>query len=142
MATIKTPLARARGLGAAHGGTGHWIRQRVTAVSNIPLVLFLILTIAMNIGATHAEMIAWISQPLVALLLIACVLSITYHMRLGMQVVIEDYVHGEGWKISLLLANTFYTLAIALICSYAIIGMAFTAPLQPAATVAPSTLTN
>ncbi|WP_342640365.1 succinate dehydrogenase, hydrophobic membrane anchor protein [Rhodoligotrophos ferricapiens] len=134
---IRTPLARARGLGAAHGGTEHWIWQRVTAVSNIPLVLFGAVTIIANIGATRAEMMAWVGHPLAAIALIALMLSITYHMRLGMQVVIEDYVHSEGLKVIALLANTFFALAVALVSIFAIVSIAITTNV---ASVSPATM--
>jgi succinate dehydrogenase / fumarate reductase membrane anchor subunit len=125
--SIRTPLARARGLGSAHHGTDHWIWQRITSVANIPLVFFGILTVVCNIGATRAEALAWIGHPASAIMLLAMVVSFTYHMRLGMQVVIEDYVHDTGWKITALLANTFFSIAVALVAIFAILSIAFTA---------------
>lgn len=125
--SIRTPFSRASGLGSAHHGTDHWIWQRITAVANIPLVLFGIVTVICNIGATRAEALAWIGHPAAAIMLLALVVSFTYHMRLGMQVVIEDYVHGTAWKITALLANTFFTVAVALVAIFAILSIAFTA---------------
>jgi succinate dehydrogenase / fumarate reductase membrane anchor subunit len=125
--SIRTPLSRARGLGAAHHGTEHWIWQRITAVANIPLVLFGILTIICNIGAPRAEVMQWVGHPASAIILLALVVSVTYHMRLGMQVVIEDYVHDKAWKIVALLANTFFSVAVALVAIFAIFSIAFTA---------------
>ncbi|WP_137388643.1 succinate dehydrogenase, hydrophobic membrane anchor protein [Rhodoligotrophos defluvii] len=127
---IRTPLARVRGLGAAHRGTDHWVWQRITAIANIPLVLFGAVTIVANIGATRAEMMAWVGHPLAAIALIALILSVTYHMRLGMQVIIEDYVHSEGLKVLALLANTFFSIAVALVSLFAIVSIAVSANLS------------
>ena len=125
MADLRTPLARVRGLGSAHGGTGHFWQQRLTAVANVPLVLFLIgLLVSLN-GADHATVRAALANPFVALMLALALLSILYHMRLGMQVIIEDYVHGEGMKIALVMLNTFFTIAVGVASLYALVKLAF-----------------
>jgi succinate dehydrogenase / fumarate reductase, membrane anchor subunit len=125
MADLRTPLARVRGLGSAHGGTEHFWQQRLTAVANIPLVLFLIgLLVSLN-GAGHATVRAALANPFVALMLALALLSILYHMRLGMQVIIEDYVHGEGMKIALIMLNTFFAIAVGVASLYALVKLAF-----------------
>ncbi len=121
---MKTPLGMVRGLGSAKTGTEHWWLQRVTAIANIPLVLFLVAFILCHLGADRAALVASVKHPLIAIGLIASFLSILWHMRLGMQVVIEDYVHG-GWRIALLLANTFFTFALGVAALYAILSMSF-----------------
>ncbi|CAN5296354.1 succinate dehydrogenase, hydrophobic membrane anchor protein [soil metagenome] len=122
--SMRTPLSRVRGLGSAKSGTEHWWHQRVTAVANVPLVLFLIIFIVRHVGASRAELIASVKQPLVGLGLALAILSITMHMRLGVQVIIEDYVHGAA-RIPTLLANTFFSVAIAAAALYAIAAMSF-----------------
>ncbi|MBK1869156.1 succinate dehydrogenase, hydrophobic membrane anchor protein [Aestuariivirga sp. YIM B02566] len=121
---MKTPLGMVRGLGSAKTGTEHWWLQRVTAIANIPLVLFLVVFILCHLGADRTALVASVKHPLIAIALIASFLSILWHMRLGMQVVIEDYVHG-GWRIACLLGNAFFTIALGVAALYAILSMSF-----------------
>ena len=121
MSDMRTPLNKARGLGSAKEGTDHFWRQRVTAVANIPLTLFLVVTIIALAGKDHGTVAAYLGSPLAAIPMMALVISGTIHMRLGMQVIIEDYVHGEGAKILSLMANTFFTILAGLACIFAII---------------------
>jgi succinate dehydrogenase / fumarate reductase membrane anchor subunit len=124
MAAMRTPLGRVRGLGTARSGTEHFWRQRLTAVANIPLVLFLIgLLVALD-GADHATVRAALGNPFVALMLALAFLSILTHMRIGMQVIIEDYVHGEGLKIALIMLNVFYAVAVGVAVAYALVKLA------------------
>ena len=123
--SMRTPLSKVRGLGSAKSGTEHFWHQRLTAVANIPLVIFLIWFCVSNGGADRAEMTAALSNPLVALMLVFTIVSVTWHMRLGMQVVIEDYVHGEGSKLICLLGNTFFSLAVALTGLFAVLKISF-----------------
>ena len=122
-ASIRTPLAKVRGLGSAKEGTGHFWMQRVTALANVPLTLFLAVLIARYAGADYATVKAVIQQPLVSIMLLLLVLSGIYHMRIGMQVIIEDYVHSEGSKLFCLMLNTFFAIAIGLTCTYAVLKM-------------------
>lgn len=122
---MRTPLGRVRGLGSAKDGTGHFWHQRITAVANLPLViLFLIVAVSM-VGASHSEVVALLSSPLVAILMTLGMISISYHMYLGMQVVIEDYVHGEGSKILLVLGNIFFCAFVGLSSIFAIFKLSF-----------------
>ena len=122
---MRTPLGRVRGLGSAHEGTGHFLKQRLTAISNIPLVLFFIGFIISVNGAGYAEVRAALSNPLVALALIAALMSVLFHMRIGMQVIIEDYVHVEGARLVLLILNTFFPIVVWLATSFALLKLAF-----------------
>jgi succinate dehydrogenase / fumarate reductase, membrane anchor subunit len=119
--TMRTPLARVRGLGSAKSGTAHFWHQRLTGLANVVLAIGLVAIVLMLIGKPYAEAIRVISHPFAALILLAGVISAAVHMRIGMQVIIEDYVHGEGLKLLALLANTFFAFAIALSAVYAIL---------------------
>ena len=118
---MATPLAKARGLGPAHRGTETFWRQRVTAVANIPLVIFLILSIVAHIGADYAAVRAYLAQPAVAVAMLALVMSAAIHMRIGLKEIIEDYVHGEGAKVAALLLATFFAFGVALACTLALL---------------------
>jgi succinate dehydrogenase / fumarate reductase, membrane anchor subunit len=123
--SFRTPLARVRGLGSAKSGTEHWWHERVSAVASIPTTLFLIgLGIAVA-GRDHAAIIAMLSHPAVAVGLALSLFTMLWHMRLGMQVIIEDYVHDEGHKFFLLMANTFFAFAVGLASAFAILMLSF-----------------
>jgi succinate dehydrogenase / fumarate reductase membrane anchor subunit len=121
---VRTPLAIVQGLGSAKSGTEHWWLQRLTAIANIPLVIFLIAFVLWHLGADRAALVASVKHPLVAILLAMSFLSILWHMRLGMQVIIEDYVHG-GMRLACLIGNMFFTIALAIAALYAILAMSF-----------------
>ena len=123
--SMRTPLSEVRGLGSAKSGTEHFWMQRVTAIANIPLVIFLVIFIVAHLGASRAELVASIANPFIAILLLLSFVSILWHMRLGLQVVIEDYVHGPAVKLASLLANTFFTAALGVAAFYAILKMSF-----------------
>ena len=119
--TMRTPLARVKGLGASGHGVEHWWLHRVTAISNIPLVVAFVIVVANLAWRPYAEAIAVLSHPLIAILLILAVISVTNHMRMGMQIIIEDYVHDKGWKIAAVIANNFYAAIVAAACLFALL---------------------
>lgn len=121
---IKTPLARARGLGSAKEGTDHWFMQRVTAISNIPLMLWLVYSIVDLKGVSHAEFTAWLAHPVNAILMTLVVISTFYHAKLGSQVVVEDYIHHEGFKMLKLIGMKLFFFAAAVACIFSILKIA------------------
>lgn len=123
--SMRTPLGRVRGLGSAKSGTEHFWMQRLTGVANVPLSLFVVGLIITTAGSNYAAVKATLGSPLVAIPLILFVVSATWHMRLGMQVIIEDYVPSEGPKVALILANTFFSVAIGLGSVFAILKLSF-----------------
>ncbi len=122
---LRTPFSKVQGLGSAHEGTDHFWRQRLTAVANIPLTLFLLGLVVMLAGKPQAEIAAVLASPLVAVTILLALLSMLYHMRLGLQAVIEDYIHNELLKVVLLMINVFYPVAAGLVSTFAILKLAF-----------------
>lgn len=125
MADMKTPLAKVRGLGSAKDGTHHWLAHRVTAIANIPLILFVVVSFVGNAGKGHAEWVAWLKQPIVSVLMILFIANMVHHMRLGLQVLIEDYVHDHGLKFASMIALTFASVLIAALSIFSILRIAF-----------------
>ena len=123
--SMRTPLKDARRLGSAKEGADHFWKQRATGVSNLVLSVFLVAFLVRYAGADHAALKAALSHPLVALPLILLVLSAAIHMRLGMQTIIEDYVHGEMAKVSLLMLNTFFSICVGAASIFAILKISF-----------------
>ena len=122
---MSTPLGRVRGLGAAKSGTEHFWRQRLTAIANLPLTIAFVFIVVTLLGRNHAAVVQILGSPLVAVIMLLFILSVTIHMRIGMQVVIEDYVHDEGTKLVLLIANTFFAVAVGLAAAFAILMLSF-----------------
>jgi succinate dehydrogenase / fumarate reductase, membrane anchor subunit len=123
--SIRTPLARVRGLGSARSGTGHFWHQRLTALANVPLTVGFIIVLVSLLGRNHAAAKQILGSPLVAIVMLLFIGSITYHMKIGMQVIIEDYVHDERWKFLSLIANIFFSILVAAAAVYALLKLPF-----------------
>lgn len=123
--SMRTPLKNVRSLGSAKEGTTHFWQQRMTAIANLFLTMFMVGLLVRLIGADYGTVRATLANPLIALLLLALVLSGIVHMRLGMQVIIEDYVRSEGKKLMCLMLNTFFAISVGLTCVFAILKLSF-----------------
>jgi succinate dehydrogenase / fumarate reductase membrane anchor subunit len=99
---MRSPLGRVLGLGSAKEGVEHWWRQRMTALLLVPLTLWFVIAVIALVGADRAAMVAWMRNPMTAVLMMLLIAATFYHAALGLQVVIEDYVHGEGMKLAAL----------------------------------------
>jgi succinate dehydrogenase / fumarate reductase, membrane anchor subunit len=120
----RTPLARARGLGSAKEGVGHWWAQRLTAIALIPLVVWFAISLVMLSGADFTTVRAWIGSPLVMVLLILTIGIGLHHGQLGLQVVLEDYTDG-GWRIALVVLVKFVAVIFGLAAIVAILRIGF-----------------
>ena len=122
---LRTPLARARGLGSARAGVHHWWAQRLTAIALIPLVVWFAISLVMMSGADYGTVRAWIGSPVVMVLLILTIAVGLHHGQLGLQVVIEDYVHGDGSKLALIVAVRFIAVLFGLAAIVAVLRIGF-----------------
>jgi succinate dehydrogenase / fumarate reductase membrane anchor subunit len=122
---LRTPLARARGLGSAREGVHHWWAQRLTAIALIPLVVWFAISLVMMSGADYGAVRAWIGSPVVMVLLILTIAVGLHHGQLGLQVVIEDYVHGDGSKLALIVAVRFIAVLFGLAAIVAVLRIGF-----------------
>ena len=123
--SMRTPLSRVRGLGSARQGTEHFWQNTVTSVALIPLTVIFVGIVIAAVGRSHADAVRLLGSPLVAIALLALILAGVRHMQLGMQVIIEDYVHGEPAKTALVLANVFFSALIAIACVWAVVKLSF-----------------
>jgi succinate dehydrogenase / fumarate reductase membrane anchor subunit len=121
----RTPLGRVRGLGSARSGTAHFWHQRLTSVAGVALTVAFVVIVMAVMGRNHAAVVQILGAPLVAILLLLFVFNTTYHMWLGMQVIVEDYVHHELAKLALLMLNTFFSIVVGLACTYALLKLSF-----------------
>jgi succinate dehydrogenase / fumarate reductase, membrane anchor subunit len=119
--SMRTPLGRVRNLGASHSGTTDFWRQRITAVAMVLLIVPVIVVVMMMLGSNHAGATQMLGSPLVAIILLLFIVASAWHMKIGMQVVIEDYLHHEQLKLAAIMANNFFSFAVALASIYAII---------------------
>jgi succinate dehydrogenase membrane anchor subunit len=119
--SMRTPLARVRFLGASHSGTGDFWRQRVTAVAMTLLIVPVIVVVMMLLGSNQAGAKQTLGSMPIAIILLLFIVASTWHMKIGMQVVIEDYVHNEKLKLASIMANNFFSVAVALASIYAIL---------------------
>jgi len=122
---IRTPLGRVRGRGSAKSGTEHFWRQRLTAVANIPLTIAVVIILITLLGRNQAAAAQILGSPAVAIIMLLFIISITTHMRIGMAVIIEDYVHEDSAKLILLMANTFFSFAVGLAAVYGVLKLSF-----------------
>jgi succinate dehydrogenase / fumarate reductase membrane anchor subunit len=119
--SIRTPLARVRNLGSAHAGTSDFFRQRLTALGMLLLTLPVAIIVMMLLGRNHAAATQILGSPLVAIILVLFVIASCWHMKIGMQVVIEDYVQDEKLKLLAIIGNHFFTWVVALAAIYALV---------------------
>lgn len=122
---LVTPLNRVLGLGSAKSGSEHWWMQRVTAVALLPLGLWLAISLLLLDNFAYPTVFAWLQRPLTDILLILTVLAVSYHSYLGLQVVIEDYVHGTAAKVAALMASAFAHFGLSVAALFAILKIAF-----------------
>lgn len=125
MRSIRTPLARVRGLGAAKEGLGHWWMQRLTALALVPLSLWFVASVIAVGTNGHEEVVRWMASPTVTVLLVLFIVCVFYHAQLGMQVIVEDYVHVNGLKVTALLLLNFLMLVLGAVCVLAVLRVAF-----------------
>jgi succinate dehydrogenase / fumarate reductase, membrane anchor subunit len=121
-----TSIGRVRGLGSAKSGAHHWILQRFTAVGNLFLVLWLLFSVMQMPGLDYASVTGWLAQPVVAVPMMLMLVSIFWHLKLGLQVLIEDYIHDDGLKFFVIMALNFYAMGGAAFGIFAIAKIAFT----------------
>jgi succinate dehydrogenase / fumarate reductase membrane anchor subunit len=124
MTRLRTPLKRIEGFGSARSGTQHFWHQRVTAVALVPLSIWFVASALAYVGAEQGAVAAYFAEPVNAVPMFLFILASTYHMSLGLQTIIEDYIHNEGQKIAALILNRFAAWAIGAASSFALIKMA------------------
>lgn len=122
--SIQTPLGRVRGLGSAKSGVEHFWHQRLTAAALVPLTIWFVWIVARYAGAPHAEVVTALSNPINAALMLLFVIAALYHMALGLQVVVEDYITTKGAKLAALFLVNFTAVAIAMVCLVAVLRIA------------------
>lgn len=120
-----TSIGRVRGLGSAHHGAHHWLAQRTTAIGNVVLMAWLLVSFVMLNDFSHASVANWLSQPVAAVPMILLVVSLFWHARLGLQVVIEDYVHNSGSKFALISALNLATIGGGAFAIFSVAALAF-----------------
>ena len=124
MSSLQTPLHKVQGLGASHSGTGHFWRQRITALALVPLGLWFAFAVLGMVGTNEVVVLSFLAHPWNALLMAAFAVILLYHMSLGLQVVVDDYVHNTGLKIFSLLLIRFVVIAAISTCLFALIRIA------------------
>src|SRR5699024_4269786 len=113
--SIRTPLASARGLGSSKSGVTHWWAQRVSAAALVPLTLWFVVCIINSVGADYAAVLVWLSSPMQAVLMVLYLAAIFYHSHLGLQVVVEDYIHVEWVKVATLVVLQFVNILLGVL---------------------------
>lgn len=123
---MRSQLGRVRGLGAAGHGTGTWWLERLTSVALVPLTLWFVFAVFHLIGMARVDVAHWVANPVNATLLLALVIATFYHMQLGLQAVIEDYIHVESARMALILLNKGASALLGLACVVSVLKLAFT----------------
>ena len=123
--SLRSPVGRVLGLGAAKEGARHWWQQRVTAVALILLTLWFVSALLRLPDLGHATVMAWIAQPASTVLLVLLAITAIFHAQLGLQVVVEDYVAHKGWKIATMLVISFTHVVLAALAVFAVLRIAF-----------------
>jgi succinate dehydrogenase / fumarate reductase membrane anchor subunit len=122
---MRTSLGSVRGLGSARSGTREFWVQRLTAIASVPLLLALVILVIALAGRSHASVIATLGQPAIGILLLASIVAVVVHMDIGVKIIIEDYVPNEGMRVTLLMANTFFSFCVGLVAAFAILRICF-----------------
>ena len=123
--SIETPIARVRGLGSAHSGAHHWWIERLTSISTLLLFFWLGASLLTLPALDHQTIVGWLSSPTAAVPMLLLIVSTFWHLKLGMQVVIEDYVHDAGWKLFSIVLLKFFTILLAALAIFAVLKVAF-----------------
>lgn len=122
--SLQTPLARVRGLGSAKEGSHHWRLQRLTSIALVPLSIWFVVSVVAMAGADYPAIVEWIRSPIVSVLLVLFIITLFYHAQLGVQVVIEDYVHSEWLRITVLVGTQFLLILLGLAAVIAVLRIA------------------
>lgn len=123
--SLRSPLGRVRGLGSAKEGVGHWWVQRTTAVALVPLTIWFVSSVLSLVGADRAAVVDWLASPWAATFMVLLIVATFHHAQLGLQVVIEDYVHNEGVKVASLLAMKAVMVVLGLAAALSVLKIAF-----------------
>ena len=123
--SIRSPLAQARGLGAAKTGIDHWWEQRLTSIALLPLTFAAIVIVISTVGRNHEAVVQMLGSPFVAVIMLLFIFATTFHMKLGAQSVIEDYIHSKPVKTAMLIGNSFLCIIMWLACTFAILKLSF-----------------
>ena len=118
---MRTPMSSVRGLGAAKEGLAHWRAQRLTAIALVPLTIWFIVSMMTLVSSDYAEVRTWMSSPLVCSMLIALIVAVFYHAQLGLQVVIEDYLHQPGYKFAGLIIVKLLSALLGIVCAVSVL---------------------
>ena len=121
----ETAIGRVRGLGSARSGAGHWWHERLTSVSTLILFVWLLVSLLRLPSLDHGIVTEWLGSPIAAVPMLLLIVSTFWHLKLGMQVVIEDYVHEEGWKFFSIALLNFFTIGAGALAFFSVLKIAF-----------------